>query len=300
MKILLTGATGFVGGYLLRKLTACGHSVRAMVRSDADAEKAAKAGAEPFRSDLLDGGTSLSECVRGMEAVVHCGGLPSEAEEELFFRSNTLGSFLLLERSRSAGVKQFIFISSILVYGLEKPLYIPVDEKHPLFPREQAGVYKAAVEEYCRYYHLRYGMNTSVFRLAAVFGEIRKKHHTWPEIIEALRAQRAGGELRLPRGAGIMVVSANDVADVVSLSLGKENTGGETYNLVDFYLETVEGARRIAELGNLKCKISDFGAGIKPFIISNEKLRSAIKFEFSGRRYLDEYFMYLLRAHACK
>jgi len=292
MKIFLTGATGFVGGYLLRRFVADGHSVRTMVRSDADSAVIRKIGGEPIKADLMDE-QSLQKCVENIEVVVHCGGLSSvpEKEEELFFRANTLGSFLLLEKARCAGVLQFIFISSILVYGLEKPLYIPVDENHPLFPKEQAGTYKVAIEAYCYYYHIRYGMNTSVFRLGGVFGEVRKKQYTWPEIIESARK---GNDIRRPRNSGIMAVSAKDVAGVISLAIGNKNIGGEIFNLVDFYLEITEAAKRIVEIGKFNCKVIEEESRIQPFIISNEKVRRVFGFEFSGKKHLDEYFRYLI------
>ncbi|MCX6993682.1 MAG: NAD(P)-dependent oxidoreductase [Kiritimatiellaeota bacterium] len=301
MKVFLTGATGFVGGYLLSRLVADGHAVRAMARADGDLDALKAKGAEPIKADLLDE-KSLERCVGGMEIVVHCGGLSSatEQEEELFFRANTLGSFLLLEKARLAGVKQFVFISSILVYlGLEKPLYLPVDERHPLFPhKNQAGAYKVAIEAYCYYYHIRYGMNTSAFRLAGVFGEIRKKQYGWPERIDNARQ---GKDFVCSRNSGSMTVSARDVAGVISLAIGNENIGGEVFNLADFYLENAYGARRIAEIGKFNYKTIEKESKVQPYIISNEKVRRVFGFEFSGKQHLDEYLKYLIdSSSACK
>lgn len=290
MKIFLTGATGFVGGYLLRQFAADGHTTRALVRSDADMVAIREMGGEPIKADLLDP-ESIERCVQDVEVIVHCGGLPSETEEELFFRSNTLGSFLLLEKARTAGVKQFIFISSILVYGLKEATYLPVDEKHPVSPREQAGTYKVAIETYCQYYHSRHGMNTSVYRLGGVFGEVRKKQYGWPGLIDTARS---GKDLRFPKGSGIMVVSARDVATVITRALGRDDIGGEIFNIVDFYNDRAEAAKRIVELGGFNCRVLVDDSNIVPFVISNDKVRHTFGMEFHGRQHWDDYLRYLI------
>jgi nucleoside-diphosphate-sugar epimerase len=290
MKIFLTGATGFVGLYLLKRLVGDGHAVRALVRSDADAHTIGALGGEPIHADLLDL-PSIERCVAGIEVIVHCGGLPSETEEELFFRSNTLGSFLLLERARLAGVQQFIFISSILVYGLDQAVYLPVDEKHPVAPREQAGTYKVAIETYCQYYQARYGMNTSVYRLGAVFGEVRKKQYGWPDMIAQARR---GQDLHCPRKAGIMAVSATDVAALISLAVGDPDVSGQIFNVVDFYNEAAVAAQRLIEIGGFNSRVVVDDSNIEPFIISNEKIRRAFDYTFAGRQRFDAYLAHLI------
>ena len=117
MRVLVTGASGFIGSILCRELVNRGYSVLAMARSHL-----VLTGAETVRASLSEVG-ELSEVLRKVECVVHLAGLAHQAafsnnDSLLAFRAINCDATLKLARlASSAGVRRFIFISSIGVNG---------------------------------------------------------------------------------------------------------------------------------------------------------------------------------------
>lgn len=106
--VFLTGATGFVGGHVLRALREAGYGVRALVRS-----RDVRLDAEIVAGDLLQPG-SLARALDGCGYVVHCAALYSfaPAARAEMHRVNVLGTAGLLEAARIAGVERAVVTSS--------------------------------------------------------------------------------------------------------------------------------------------------------------------------------------------
>src|SRR5690625_5017575 len=133
-KILLTGANGFVGGALLERLNADGFSATGTVRRQLN-----------FQSNLVTVGelgpkTAWSDVLPGHQVVVHTAArvhvMQDSAVDPLaeFRRVNVEGTLNLARQAAAAGVKRFIFISSIKVNGEGTSLgkaYTPDDEPQP-------------------------------------------------------------------------------------------------------------------------------------------------------------------------
>lgn len=119
-KCLITGASGFIGRALTKKLSADGLNLRLVVRNSKNAE-----GCDHFLVSSIDEYTNWSEAFDDVHCVVHIAGLahvlsPSnEAElKEAFEKVNTLGTLRLAKDAAAAGVKRFVFISTIGVNGV--------------------------------------------------------------------------------------------------------------------------------------------------------------------------------------
>ena len=115
MKVFLTGATGFVGGNMLRRLLAEGHSVRALVR---DPQKAGKAeNAETAKVELIPGdvveSTGLDKGLQGCDAVIHLVGIIVEKGSNTFEQVHHLGTRNLVEAAKRAGIKRFVQMSAL-------------------------------------------------------------------------------------------------------------------------------------------------------------------------------------------
>jgi len=109
MKIFVTGATGFVGGAVARKLRE-NHIVGGLARSEASASKLQKDQLLIERGDLL---TLSSNQLRSYEAVIHCAAYVEEwGTERDFYETNVLGTQKLLSAAKLAGVQRFIFIGT--------------------------------------------------------------------------------------------------------------------------------------------------------------------------------------------
>jgi nucleoside-diphosphate-sugar epimerase len=129
-KILLTGATGFIGGHLARRLlTERRAAVRALVRNPAKAAEIAKLGAELVEGDLTDP-ASLERAVSGCSLVIHAAAqLVSVPRREVFEESNVGGTENLLRAAAAAKVARFVHLSTIAVFGLGTEG--EVDERSP-------------------------------------------------------------------------------------------------------------------------------------------------------------------------
>jgi nucleoside-diphosphate-sugar epimerase len=231
MLVALTGASGFIGSYTARALRRAGHSVRAQVRATSRRDHIADVVQEWREGDAADP-QALAGLVAGAEVVIH-NAVDWDARQTpvRHFEKNVLGSLRLLEAARLAGVEQFIFVSSVAVYHEILPDRA-LDENHPTWPNAIYGAYKASVEPFLKAYHHSYGMNTSAWRPAAVYGvDPELKRSQWFELID--RARR-GETIDTPAGGKITHVQ--DVADALTLAVGDPSVAGQFYNLVDGYM----------------------------------------------------------------
>jgi dihydroflavonol-4-reductase len=117
-QILLTGASGFVGGHLLQALSGQGHAVRALSRSEQSDRLLAAAGAQPIRGELTDL-ASLQRAAQGVQAIFHCAANTSawSKDKALQMETNVEGTKRLLEAGREAGVTCFVHTSSVSAFS---------------------------------------------------------------------------------------------------------------------------------------------------------------------------------------
>ncbi len=163
---LITGASGFIGQHLFRALRADSQRCRILVRqpvSDAEANVA----------DLADK-TALTAACAGVECVFHCAGYAhafsslSGDDAAQHWRVNFEGTRNLVEAAGQAGVKRFVFLSS--VKAMAEPGDACVEEDFSGEPETAYGQAKRAGEEAVRAAGQRYGMHVVNLRLAMVYG----------------------------------------------------------------------------------------------------------------------------------
>lgn len=135
MKIFLTGATGFVGGHMLRRLMKEGHAVVASARSRGSEAALRTAGASPWIG-AIEPGAALLRAIEGCDAIVHCAAhLRMWGPRHEFEASNVGLTRTLLDAARQAGVRNFIHISAgSVVLQAPGPMF-DVDESAPLTSR---------------------------------------------------------------------------------------------------------------------------------------------------------------------
>jgi nucleoside-diphosphate-sugar epimerase len=120
-KVLVTGASGFLGSYLLLALLQQGYQVRGMVRQQKRPtwiDPAALEGVEWFEGDILDI-LSLEEAMDGMDAVIHCAALVSFApqDRQLLYQVNTNGTANVVNAALEKKINRLIHISSVAALG---------------------------------------------------------------------------------------------------------------------------------------------------------------------------------------
>lgn len=149
MRIVVTGSSGHLGRHVAAALGEAGHAVTGV-----DAVPPEEAGWTHVSADLSDLAAAL-QLVRDCEAVVHIAAIPrptGRAPGEVF-RTNTLAAYNVAEAAALAGAERFVYASSFSVLGypfgprFAAPLYLPVDERHPVRPQDAYGLSKWLGEE---------------------------------------------------------------------------------------------------------------------------------------------------------
>ncbi len=117
-EVFLTGGTGFIGGALLQRLLADGHSVRALVRSPAAAQAIGQLGADPIIGDVLDP-ESLRRGAAGCSVVFHVAGLNAMClgDPSALERVNVGGVRAVVGAAAAEGVERIIYTSSAAAIG---------------------------------------------------------------------------------------------------------------------------------------------------------------------------------------
>jgi uncharacterized protein YbjT (DUF2867 family) len=112
VKVFLTGATGFVGKNILRRLIAEGHAVRALVREPQKARSAQHEAADLVAGDVVEG-TGLDQGMQGCDAVIHLVGIIMEKGKNTFERVHHLGTRNVVEAAKRTGIKRFVQMSAV-------------------------------------------------------------------------------------------------------------------------------------------------------------------------------------------
>ncbi|MBR1090930.1 NAD-dependent epimerase/dehydratase family protein [Bradyrhizobium manausense] len=165
--VLVTGASGFVGRHVAPALAREGWSVRRAVRN-------AKGMDDEVVVESIGPDTDWTAALEGVDAVVHLAARVHHQHEEhavqLYRNVNITGTLHLARAAATAGVRQFIFVSTVLVHGRSNEGRAPFSEDDVLTPRGLYGMSKAAAEAGLRTLARESDMNISVIRPPLVYG----------------------------------------------------------------------------------------------------------------------------------
>lgn len=293
MLIAITGATGFLGHYIVNHLLKRRDACRCWVRPQADRDGFVDGDLRWLPGELGDPRAAES-LVRGVDAVVH-GALawpPGAGEAPLeFMRLNIMGSLELMDIARRAGVKRFIFISTCAVH--EKILDDrPLDEAHPLWPSSHYGAYKAAVEKFVHSYGLGQGWPICSLRPTGIHGLRRPLEKSrWLGVVQKVM----NNEIIDSQWGGKQVHAA-DVASAVALLLDAptERIAGEAFNCYDQYVTEERVATIAKQITGSASKIVPYGK--KPKHEIDTRKIQALGMRFGGDASLEYYMRELINA----
>lgn len=170
-KVLITGATGFIGGSLVLGNLAKGNRVRAMVLpGDAGAVSLKGRGVDVVQGDVRDF-ESVKKAVDGMEIVFHCAAVVTDwAPKSLFEEVTVNGAENMCRAASAAGVSRFVDISTCDVFGIIEDKVM--DESFPLCPwKEPYPDYKIKSEKIMWRYHREQGLPVTMVYPCWAFGE---------------------------------------------------------------------------------------------------------------------------------
>jgi nucleoside-diphosphate-sugar epimerase len=168
--VFVTGGSGFIGGRLIERLRADGHTVRALARSTSAAERVGRRGAEAVHGDLADI-AAMRAGAEGCELAFHAAAaLGDWGKREDFERGNVEGTSNVLRACADAGVRRFVHVGTEAALLAGEPL-IDVDETAPLRP-DSPALYSAskARAEQAVVAANRAGFETVVLRPRFVWG----------------------------------------------------------------------------------------------------------------------------------
>ena len=172
MNVFVTGASGFVGTHLVKRLVHGGHTVYALVRKSSRIDGLQNTGACFVYGDVRDKSSleKVFEQYPDIDTVFHLASIltPVSVGDDLYWDSNYQGTQHLLDVCRDRQLRAFVHCSSVGVIG--KLSEIPANETTPCVPDSNYGESKYKAELLALDYHKQYGMPVTVIRPAWVYG----------------------------------------------------------------------------------------------------------------------------------
>lgn len=263
MKLLVTGADGFIGSHLTEALVRAGHQVRAFVlynsfgtcgwldRCAADIV----GGFEVFAGDVRDP-NGVRTAMQGVEAVLHLAALIaipySYHSPDTYVDTNIKGTLNILQAARESGAR-VIHTSTSEVYGTAR--FVPITEEHPLQGQSPYAATKIGADQLAMSFWCAFGTPVTIIRPFNTYGPRQSTRAVIPTII----TQIAGGARQIKLGALHPTRDFSYVGDTVSGFLAVLNApkaAGQVMNLGSgFEIAVGEVAGTIAALMDRKVEI---------------------------------------------
>jgi nucleoside-diphosphate-sugar epimerase len=225
-RVLLTGASGFLGGHVAEALSARGDRVRALVRKTSNRKHLEKlAGVELFEGSV-EQVDRVREAVDGMDAVVHCAGIVKARGNDEFFTVNVGGTSNVVEAARQSGkrIQRFVHVSSLEACGPSadgEP--IPSDQENPVtgYGRSKLAAEKVVLSA-------KDQMPVVILRPAAIYGPRDV------EILDAFKSIQRGLFPVIGGGRSKTIwIYASDCAAACLSALDADVPSGGTYFVDD-------------------------------------------------------------------
>lgn len=235
MRNLVTGASGFIGSHIAERLIKEGEEVTALVRNASNTVFLKSIGVKLAYGDI-NKSASLENAVKGMDVVYHSAALtdewisPAEA-----CRVNIEGTKNILDAARNAGVKRFVFISSLAVLGMKNHYGTGADAAYHKSGDSYIDTKIDAERLVMKYYNV-YKMPVTVVRPGFVFGPGDNK--LIPRILGRLKKKQF---MFIGTGRNkINAVYIENLTDAIMLAAKNEKAIGQIYNITNDSSMTLE------------------------------------------------------------
>ena len=269
-KILITGATGFIGSHLTEYLVERGFNIVAFDRYNSNndwgwlEDSNCKNNFEIILGDIRDY-DSVSKAMAKCDSVLHLAalvGIPYSYVSPLaYIRTNIEGTYNVLEASKKLDLEQILITSTSEAYGTAQ--YIPIDEKHPLVGQSPYSASKIAADQLSISYYKSFELPVKLVRPFNTYGTRQSARAIIPTIISQLLKNRNEIELG-------SISPTRDFTYVKDTCAGFE----EIYKSTSLFGEVTNIAMKeeisIGDLGELIAKSMDTNISIKS---SRERIR---------------------------
>lgn len=239
MKILLTGAEGFIGSHVLEELVSRGHQVTAVAQYNSFNHRGWLDTVQPVQGsdfqvmmgDVRDSGF-VHDAVRGHSHVIHLAALIaipySYAAPRSYIETNVLGTLNVLDACRRHDVKRLVQTSTSEVYGSAQ--FVPINEQHPLAGQSPYSASKIGADHLAQSYWASYSTPVVILRPFNSYGPRQSQRAFIPSVISQLLSGAATlsvGAINTTRDLTFVADTARGFADVVESERGL----GEVFNM---------------------------------------------------------------------
>ena len=285
MKILVTGADGFIGSHVVETLVKSGHDVRAFVLYNSfnswgwldESDKAIRDSIDIFAGDIRDP-HGVDKAVEKQEVILNLAALIaipySYHSPDTYIDTNIKGTLNILQAARRHGVKRIVQTSTSEVYGTAQ--YIPIDEAHPLHPQSPYAATKVGADQLALSFHASFGVPVGILRPFNTYGPRQSARAVIPTIISQLanKSKVKLGSLSPTRDFSFV----QDTANGFLAAAQSDAIVGQTINLGSgFEISIKETAETIAKLMNTKLELVDDEQRVRPENSEVERLHASIE-----------------------
>ncbi len=285
MKILVTGADGFIGSHVVETLVKSGHEVRAFVLYNSfnswgwldESDKSVRESIDVFAGDIRDP-HGVDNAVSGQEVILNLAALIaipySYHSPDTYIDTNIKGTLNILQAARRHEVSRVIQTSTSEVYGTAQ--YIPIDEKHPLHPQSPYAASKVGADQLALSFHASFKTPVGVLRPFNTYGPRQSARAVIPTIISQLAT---GREVKLGSLSPTRDFSfVQDTANGFLAAAMSDAIVGQTVNLGSgFEISIQETAETIAKLMNVELKLANDEQRVRPESSEVERLHASIQ-----------------------
>ena len=264
MKILITGADGFIGSHLTEALVALGHDVRAFVMYNSfnswgwldHSSESIRNAIDFFPGDIRDP-HGVFEAMKGCDVVIHLAALIaipySYHSPDTYIDTNIKGTLNILQAARGLKVSRLIHTSTSEVYGTAQ--YVPINELHPLTGQSPYSASKIGADQLAHSFYASFNLPLVTIRPFNTYGPRQSARAVIPTII----TQIASGARTIKLGATSPTRDFSFVQDTVAGFIAALNSSkgcGEVVNLGSgFEISIGDTAKLIAEVMNVEIEI---------------------------------------------
>jgi NAD dependent epimerase/dehydratase len=273
MKILITGADGFIGSTLTESLVRKGFNVRAFVMYNSfnswgwldNCSSDIKESFEVFSGDIRDP-HGVKEAMKGCDVVLHLASLIaipfSYHSPDTYIDTNVKGTLNVLQAARELNVKRLIHTSTSEVYGSAK--FVPITEEHPLQGQSPYSASKIAADQLAYSFYTSFELPVVIARPFNTYGPRQSNRAVIPTIITQLANNKQ--EIKLGSLSPTRDFSyVQDTVDGFIAALNSEKGLGEVVNFgSNFEISIGDTANLIAKLMNVEIEIITDEVRIRP------------------------------------
>ena len=237
-RYLITGGAGFIGSHLVKHVLGTGGIVRIVDNlSTGSTERLnqVRDSVQLLTGDLSDNSVA-AEAVKGVDYVLHQAAVPSVQRSVVdpagTNRSNVTATLNLLENSRKADVRRFVYAASSSAYGDTEVL--PKNEEMAANPLSPYALQKWVGERYCKLYHELYGLETVSLRYFNVFGPGQDPYSEYSAVVPKFTTKLLAREPITVYGDGEQSRDFTYIDNVIEanlLALRAPNAPGEVCNI---------------------------------------------------------------------